>query len=199
LWKDLEKWRQYDEVIAEAAQKKLARHLSYLHGRQVSYAFFSNKVDDDEKEAMAQRLLFFKDQVKDEILWGKPDSKSIRVSADSKLRDFVTEESWLLAQITKIPFSFLPLPASSWKKDPNFEKLRKIVGRMKVVNDCAEHWVKLGTDFAGKNCKAMDDRQAMYQVVERERAPNHNKATRKAGLMDNLNEEEGEEEEEEED
>lgn len=190
LWKDIAFWAQYDAPLAEAALKKLRSHLWYLHPRTVIYSLFSDKVELQRKEAMAQKLLLFKDHWESKIVIGKPNIECLSVSSDSKLKDFCTEESWLLHKITKIPFSFLSAKPDDWKTDRNYLKLEKIVKRMKITNDCGERWVKLGVDFAGKNCKYLGERHAMYQVVERERCqyPDDRKSTRSASLFDNLNE-----------
>ena len=95
LRRDLTAWKSRDLDGGKAGVKKVDLHTDYLTGRSVVLALASNKVDDDTKDAMAAKLKSFDPDYHVEM--GKPEMP--RVYDDSKLEDFVSEESWLFFKV----------------------------------------------------------------------------------------------------
>ena len=95
LYKDLEDWPARNLKGAKAAQKKVGLHTYYLTGCSVILALASEKVSEETKEAMAAALKTHDPQAHVEM--GKPTMPEI--DEDSRLEDFVTEESWLFFQV----------------------------------------------------------------------------------------------------
>ena len=95
LYKPLEDWLARNLKGAKAAQKKVDLHTDYLTGRSVILALASEKVSEETKEAMAAALKTHDPQAHVEM--GKPTMPEI--DEDSRLEDFVTEESWLFFQV----------------------------------------------------------------------------------------------------
>ena len=128
--------------------KKLDRHLCYLIGRLVIFSLFSDKVAQNIKIEMAEKL---KNVPREEILMGKPELP--RVYLDSNLFDFVNEESWLLFDLLDIQPEFLMRPYHQWSNDLSYQTIQNIVKQLKVVNEAAEQMVKLGQDYKEKIVK----------------------------------------------
>ena len=95
LYKPLEDWLARNLKGAKAAQKKVDLLTDYLTGRSVILALASEKVSEEMKEAMAAALKTHDPQAHVEM--GKPTMPGI--DEDSRLEDFVTEESWLFFQV----------------------------------------------------------------------------------------------------
>jgi hypothetical protein len=94
LHHDLKAWASRDPAGASAALKKLDFHTDYLNGRNVVYAFASDRVDDATKEAMAKKLLATE---RVDVDVGKPALP--RVYSDSTLPDFIDCDSWLFFEV----------------------------------------------------------------------------------------------------
>ena len=87
---DLLAWRSRDANGAKAALRKADLHMEYLTGRSVILALASTKLSVETKDAMATALKAI--PVDSHVAMGKPEIP--RVYEDSKLEEFVTEESW---------------------------------------------------------------------------------------------------------
>ena len=92
---DLLAWQSRDAKGAKAAMRKADLHMEYLTGRSVVLALASKKVSVETKEAMSTALkAISKDS---HVAMGKPEIP--RVYEDSKLEEFITEESWHFFQV----------------------------------------------------------------------------------------------------
>ena len=74
--------------------------MEYLTGRSVVLSLASDKVADTTKDAMADALKAFARHTHVEM--GKPPMP--RIYDESKLEDFVSEESWLFFQVSIIQY-----------------------------------------------------------------------------------------------
>ena len=102
LHHDLEAWKARDPVASKAAVRKLDLHLDYVHARNVTVALASPLLDDTEKGELAATIV--DNDPRDEngnypaFSMGKPQMP--RVYSDSRLPDFVSEESWLIFDVS---------------------------------------------------------------------------------------------------
>ena len=92
---DLLAWRSRDADGAKAALRKADLHMEYLTGRSVIVALASQKLPVETKDAIATALKAIPVDLHVEM--GKPDIS--HVYEDSKLEEFVTEESWLFFKV----------------------------------------------------------------------------------------------------
>ena len=99
LWKDLQKWTSRDPSLAQSTLRKLENHTWYLNGRLVVFSLFSHLVDDLTKKKIADAMLLPENE-ECEVPIGKPDRPPI--TPESDLASFVTPESWLLFQVSRI-------------------------------------------------------------------------------------------------
>ena len=95
---DLLAWHSRDANGAKAALRKADLHMEYLTGRSVVLALASKKLSLETKDAMSTALKAI--PVDTHVEMGKPDIP--RVYEDSKLEEFVTEESWLFFKVLLI-------------------------------------------------------------------------------------------------
>ena len=172
LHHDLEAWVSRDPEGARAALRKLDLHTDYLNGRSVVYAFASNRVSDDTKEAMAKKLLATEPV---DIDISKPALP--RVYSDSTLSDFIDGDSWLFFKLCKLEPTFLAKPAAEWASDDSYKLFCSLVDGFFPVNDAGERAVKFASDFNGKITLDPVQHQGMLQGIEKHRR-NHPKATK---------------------
>ena len=130
-----------DQEISDAILLKLPLQCVSLQDRQVSLAFFSDLVEDDEKAAMAARLLSIPKPTLEPTEIPPPNLKKIR------LRDFVGPQSWFLFQLMGFGHEWLAKAPSLWKDDPEFAKMNATVRAMPGVNDFSERSCRLAEDF----------------------------------------------------
>lgn len=162
LHQALESYRTVDNQVAEIALRKLRGHLWYLSEDLVGLTFFSNSVDDYEKQAMADALK--KPKTKSDLR--RVDPKAVVTFLSITLSHFVTERTMNLFDALTIKSEFLSTQAALWSENPAYLEGKRKVAGLWVINDCAERAVKLATDFNSTLTKDDDQRQLIYQVVE---------------------------------
>ena len=107
LRQDLKAWAQRDPKASKDAIRKLDLHVDYVHARHVTIALASPLLKNSEKQELATTIL--KNDPRDEngnypeFPMGKPEMP--RVYGDSRLPDFVSEESWLVFEVSWLPES----------------------------------------------------------------------------------------------
>ena len=179
LYHNLLKYQQVNQVVAKSALKALDRHLWYLTAELVPLALFSSKVPSIERQKLADTLLDTKPEAERHAPhhrhgtgFGKPKF-SKEVGLQSKLADFVTEDSWFFFSVLKLDSSFLHLDVAAWPEADSFKTSLANVTGMNVINDAAERGVKLSSDFMA-SARTEEHYQNVLQVVEADRASNPN-------------------------
>ena len=165
LFKDLERYKLIDEVLAKEAQTTLLRHRAYLAPQMVIIALWSEKLDEDSKARMASRLLSI--PRKADYKFGLPSVPNLTPA--TQIWDCITHESWEFFDILQQPPTFLAKPVKDWEEDDVYIKIGSVVRNMKVVNDCAERGIALAKDYATCLTKDSEQRRMLYQVVEASR------------------------------
>ena len=100
--------------------------------------------------------------------FGKPQFPDLPLNImEASLEQFVGKDSWSFFRILKLESSFLDLPVESWDKDEGFKAAETVVKNIKVVNDSAEHGIKLCSDFLLKAKKT-----ETFQNIENNRNEN---------------------------
>ena len=87
-----------------------------------------------------------------------------------QLSSFLGRNSWLLFSLIDIYPNFLGLPFDGWNHDESYCKIMSFVSQVKVVNDLAEHGIKLISDFNKSINNDESQKQYLLQVVEQHRA-----------------------------
>ena len=89
-----------------------------------------------------------------------------KITLNCEIEDLVGEESWFL--IEKLgKHNILDQHPLSWNHLDCFNKAKKHIDILKIVNDPAERAEKLMTDFLGKITR--DDHQALLMQVDENR------------------------------
>lgn len=152
LWYDLNRYREYDQVIAASAQTSMRRHLWYLCPEVVVLALFDDDTTTEEKRLMAAQLLNSpRPQV---FARGKPgqpnfDPVATKLTPDRPhLAVFITERSWLLFDLLEVETGWLQEHPSMWPTDENYNNCKMFCQDIMVVNDPAERAVKDVQDCA---------------------------------------------------
>lgn len=176
LYKNLTKFRDVDEALAESGLQTLSRHFWYLVPGTVVYSLFSNLLSEDEKSGIAAKLLS-QPQEENEVITAVPTFPEI--DGQTKLQDLITPDSWEFFKILNLPSDWLALPPTQWSDNENYQKAMQYVKTVKVVNDPAERGIKLASDYSKILSKDSAIRSLIYQVVEDDRArkPNFKKST----------------------
>ena len=103
LRSDLVAWRSHDADGAKAALRKADLHMEYLTGRSVVVALASEKLGNETKDAMSTALRAIPRD--SNVAMGKPEIP--RVYEDSKLEEFINNESWLFFNVRKLLKCFI--------------------------------------------------------------------------------------------
>jgi len=190
-WNDLKLYHtllMYEAVNPEvsiSAVRAFQRHLWYLTAEMVPLALFSNKVPQEEKRALGDRLLTVKPP---EVIhtpcdrfgtgFGKPKFPT-GINRSTMLADLVSQDSWFTLQILEIDHEFLAEDVGSRSNFAAYQASVVNVDAMNVVNDCAERGVKLSSDFLAA-AKTEEHYQNVLQVVEQDRKQTSNLRKRKS-------------------
>jgi hypothetical protein len=179
LYQNILKYKSINKIISDSAARSFKRHLWYLSSDLVPLSLFSSNVSNDEKRQMADKLVSLKPMEPVTVPrkrfgtgYGKPilpDS----VSSNSKLSDFLNEDSWFFMSSLKINDEFLSLPVQDWELSEAYQEARCNVRAINITNDTAERGVKLSTDFLS-SAKNENHYQDTLQVVEGDRKRAHN-------------------------
>ena len=167
-----------NDDCSNAALKGISNHLWYLTEELVPLSLFSNAVDDNMKQKMANKLLSQEKQFfasRHGNSHGKPNQPAMpsELNTESDLTIYVGPSSWSFFQATACSTDFMYKPVTEWENDHNYIKARHIVENMAVVNDAAERGVKLCHDFLD-SARKEDRLQDILQVVENDRSANPN-------------------------
>ena len=134
-----------DAEISRSVLKKFPLQCTALEDRQISLAFFSDLVDEDEKASMAARLLAIDQPELEPILPSAPDL------SEKQLRAFIGPQSWFLFQLIGIDSDWLRLDPRTWPDDPRFVATNAIVRALPATNDASERGCRLATDYKVMN------------------------------------------------
>ena len=142
LFHRLEKYKERDSQISEAALDTLRNHLNYL------LPLFS-----DEKSNLAKKMFSLKGEfVEIKKLAGPHHSRVIQVF-----------------KILNLKSDWLGLPTNEWEDDEDYLAARKFVHTVKVINECAERGIKLAQDFAQIFTEDCNLRGQIFQVVKKDK------------------------------
>ena len=145
LVKDLMEFRRIDEELADVLLAKLNKNHTWMLSQEFSpVVLCSSLISDDLKSQIAAKILTFPAPDLDDIPTGRPDLPLIEES--TSLPDLIGERSHTLFLITKCG-GFLELNVDQWEDNPDFQKFNQIMCHTKVVNDAAEHGVKMLQDY----------------------------------------------------
>ena len=132
---------RFNPEISAALTRKFPLQCTALEERQVSLALFSDLVDNDEKAAMAARILGSEKPAFAPIPSPKPDLNGKR------LRDFVGEQSWFLFRLVDFGNDWLSTDPATWGTHPQYVSMKTVVRAMPGVNDMSERDCRLAEDF----------------------------------------------------
>ena len=98
----------------------------------------------DTKSQMAARMLTLSPPRKAHL--GKP--KFPEIKPGTRLVDLVGSDSHMLFNILEVDCKWLSKDPKEWADDADYQKVETFVRTVKTVNDCAEHGVKMITEYA---------------------------------------------------
>ena len=160
LLQTLESFAAVDCQLSDAAMKKMKSHLWYLSEDLIGLALFSDSVCSSEKKSLVAALK----KPKNQLDLRRVDPKTIGSFHAMTLSDYATEHSTNLFTALRIDSSCLDGDLSMWPDCPAYMKAKEIVSAVRVVNDCAEHAVKLATDFNTSLTQDEGQRRLIFQA-----------------------------------
>ena len=179
-WNDLNFYHsllKYEDVhpdISNSAIRAFQLHLWYLTAEFVPVALWSNKVPNDARRDLAEKLLAVKP---DTVLlspqqrfgtgFGKPKFPT-SITLTTTLADLVTRDSWYIFHLLQLDPLFLTEDVATWSTSVAYQTSLVKLRALNVVNDCAERGVKLSSDFLS-SAKGEEHYQNVLQVVEQDR------------------------------
>ena len=174
LLKDLNSYKDKDQVIANVASRKILGHLWYLSDELIALAFFDDQVSNETKRKMVSVLQ--NSVAKEPIKHPTFDTSIISVK---KLEDFVTSNTLRFFAITGMLYNFLDEDIEKWEQNEEFIAIKTQANNMKVVNDVAERGVALMEEYYNLITNDEQQKQYVLQVVSayRARYPDRKKST----------------------
>ncbi len=179
-WNDLQlvyKLIRYDEVnehISASALRAFRRHFWYLTAEMVPLALFSDKVPDEIRRSMADKLLELKPEAEMSrplqrfgTGFGKPKFPE-DINLNTSLVDLLSPDSWFIFHVLKLQPDFLTKDVQDWSKMDSYKASLDNLQAINIVNDGAERGIKLSNDFLSA-AKGEKQYQSVLQVVECDR------------------------------
>ena len=157
----IEAFHNIDSEVADVTLFKIKGHLWYVNEDLVGLSIFFDKVFADEKKQMVSA--FIKPQNKIDLR--RVDKKTNKTYQDKTLPEFVAQRSMHLFTALKLSRDFLSLDPETWNSRENYRYAKDTVVSLHVVNDCAEHVIKLATDFNLALTQDEEQRQLIFQVI----------------------------------
>ncbi|KAF0308284.1 hypothetical protein FJT64_020479 [Amphibalanus amphitrite] len=109
----LNRFRDVDRPVADAALAVLRRHTAYLRPQTVVLSLASDVADPGQREALAAAVLSQPETA-------EPEDTELCLERDTQLADLATDASWLLFQLLKMdPRRWLKKPVSLWLRSPD--------------------------------------------------------------------------------
>jgi len=121
---------------------------------------FSDDVSDDDKGAIVSALQ--KEPLPENLCQLAPNQ--IPQFQNLSVAQSVTRRSLNLYESLHLPQEFLAAAVNMWTEHADHNAAQKTFRALKIVNDCAEHAVRLTTHFNEVLTKSDEHRQLLYQV-----------------------------------
>lgn len=175
--KELQRYSKINKVVSEKAIAKFSDHLWYLGSELVVLSLFSDKVPEDVKHRMFEKMKTLNNGE-----WTKRCYRSIEtanVIAKKELDDLVTSSSMTVLKSLKLDIDFMfENDVGHWKTLDSYKIAKDRIDSIHVVNDCAERSLKLMTDFNELFTNNESEKQNAIQSIEdnRKRMPSTKKS-----------------------
>lgn len=156
--------------LAKVALDKMTMHLWYLSEKNVAFAFFDERIPENERDLMAARMMI-EPKAKFATINGRLNIEVSDYSSLSKLKlsDFVCKQTVKFFTALGLDIAFTNKPSSQWATDESYKFAKAYVNKILVVNDVAERAVRLVQDYNKKSWKHEDEFQDMLRTVGRAR------------------------------
>lgn len=176
LFKDLMEYETINKTLVEAVLNVLSRHLWYLSETLIGLSFFNESISLEEKKLMisAMEKPGYDENPKKALI-------SKNIANQLQLCDFVTENTkyFFSAICGNLNLSsFLTTEPENWKENRNYLSAKIKVDKMQIVNDVAERAIAMVSSFNDKLTKNEEEKQLIFQVVERFREEFPNRITK---------------------
>ena len=164
LLKDLATY--HDHKLSTVCLRVFSRHLWYLSESLVGLSVFDSELPDEIKKEIAQAIL--EKNAPEDYPTRAVVPATISISS-LKVSDFASQASIALFKVLRISHDFLTKDPSNWPEDDDYKAAAAIVRSIRVVNDTAERGIALTQAFNYKVTESEDQRQCLFQVVEKQR------------------------------
>lgn len=165
--KKLVAYKTDDKVVAEIAIHKFINHLWYLSDECAAFSIFDERISDEGRRNIAQKILLNTETLEAEAIENKLiiklDDLEYFLNKDLPL-EIITNQSNKLFDRFGISQDFLQLDPMHWKDQESYKKGSKIINSLRVVNDTAERGVKLMEEFNSKFTNDESQKQFVLQV-----------------------------------
>lgn len=152
-----------DPVISDIILKKMSNHLWYLASENIGMAFFDENVSIDDKREMVTALNTRGNLCKRFVA---TPNQIQTLFPFKKLSHFVSSETKNFFQRFDICTDFLNTDPSTWPMNVEFNIGLNKCCSIKVVNDSAERFVQLFTNYNLILTKDESQKQYLLQVVK---------------------------------
>ena len=175
--KELVKYKNYDQIVADQGIHKFINHLWYLSEECAAFSIFDERLSDEIRREMAQKILqkdicpqasinYNTDQIevdKRNKLFVKESEVEYVLTKNLPL-DLLSSRSLNMFRRFHISTDFLTTDPSRWKDQKGYNNGKVIIASLKVVNDTAERGVKLMEEFNQRFTENEEQKQFVLQV-----------------------------------
>ena len=168
--KDCHDFKSINKSVSQTALKKILNHLWYFNPQNVAMAFFDSDVSIDEKRRMILKLNVPYDEDEDD------EKKKVFVHisdvpnvCEQGIEQFVSSKTKDFFKKISLSTDWLKNDPANWEADPEYQRGRRIVKSIKVVNDVAERNVQLFENYNGHLTKNEDQMQYIVHIAEAHR------------------------------
>ena len=155
-------------MISNSAIQKFLKHLYYLKEECIKLAMFDNRINEDTKMKMAQKIIA-------RGLRGRNNREKLILNKEELICFLENDDNNILLKLVNhkfkhfldrfgISIAFLKSHPNIWSNLSEFIEGQKLVSDHKVVNDPVEYSIKLMEEFNHKITKDEDQKQFLLKV-----------------------------------
>lgn len=163
LVKESISYSKIDAVASEVILDTISKHLWYLGSETIGMSFFDARVSNIEKRKMVAALNVESSPCKRFVV--SPTDIN-RFVGKKNLCDFVSSDTRNFFKRFDICTDFLSIDPSMWSDNDSYQCGLNICQNIKVVNDTAERYVQLFTNYNSLLTKDENQKQYLLQVVK---------------------------------
>lgn len=162
---ELQEYKLFDEAVANIAIAAFNRHLHYLGEELAPLSLFSEKVSNQEKNDIAEKLVATFDKIMPPRGLNASNSNHIAYNDGNhdqnhdwrakSVADFIGNRSLFFFEVMNLPRNFLRSDANGWKRNREYISAKRNIKRALIcINDASERVISnCKNKFSKQRCR----------------------------------------------